>query len=263
MVDSNVNDLSERQRDHFNRIEYNYEKAVNDPKARCYRRLVYKQFFMNTTIDKMLKSGMTVVVLEAMCGDGMGHRVLKGLYNEANLDYEGFDYSDEMVREAQKKYPDLTFYQQDVNKFQSDKKYDIIILLSGLHHVPETAGDVMKSMYNYLKNGGCFISVEPTYNIALAGFIGDRIYKHSLFYDYVSERRFSLRKLNSLFSDAGFTIEKQFYPGLLAYLLWWFDPYPWILKIGSVRMVKKLYCFERRMYGNAVGKNCLWQHLAY
>ncbi len=254
MAVSKENIWSERQREHFNRIEDNYEKAVNDPKARYYRKLVYRQFFKDTTIEKMMKSGKKIVVLEAMCGDGMGRRVLKGLYKGADLDYEGFDYSDEMVREAQKKYPDLTFKKQDVNKFESDKKYDVIILLSGLHHIPRTAGAVMKNMYHYLKDGGCFISVEPTYNIRFAGFLGDRVYKHSSLYDSESERRFCFKYLNSIFLDAGFKIENQFYPGLLAYLLWWFNPYPKILKLGSLGLVKKLYRFEHRLYENAIGK---------
>lgn len=255
LIESDANGLSERQRTHFNKIGDNYERAVNDPKGLYYRRLVYKQFFKATSVESiMLTSGKTIAVLEAMCGDGGARRILKGLYKESQLDYEGFDYSDEMVREAKRKYPNLTFYQQDVNKFHSDKKYDIIILLSGLHHIPKTATEVMKNMYSYLKDDGCFISVEPTYNTALAGLIGDGVYKYSRFYDYESERRFSLKKLNRLYTDAGFKIEKQFYPGLLAYLLWWFNPYPKILKFGTVDFVKKMYGLERKLYSNAVGK---------
>ena len=246
--------LSERQREHFNKIEDSYEKAVNNPKARYYRSLVYRQFFRGTSFDKKMKSGKTILMLEAMCGDGMGRRVVKGIYRNVPLEYEGFDYSEEMVREARRKYPGLTFYQQDVNEFSSDKKFDVIVLLSGLHHVPSTAESVMKNMYTYLKDDGCFISVEPTYNFSIVGFIGDRVYKHSKFYDYDSERRFSLKRLNEIYDHAGFKIEKQFYPGLLGYLLWWFNPYPRILKVGSLNTVKCIYRFERRIYNSFIGR---------
>lgn len=246
--------LSERQREHFNNIENSYEQAVNDTKSCYFRRLVYRQFFKNTSVDVMLNGKNTISVLEAMCGDGMGLRVLKSIYRNAKMDYEGFDYSDEMVKDAKNKYPNINFYQQDVNTFTSKKEYDVIILMSGLHHVPQTAANVMKKMHSYLKDDGCFISVEPTYNFKIAGIIGDKVYQHSRYYDYGSERRFSLKELNTIFNYAGFSIEKQFYPGMLAYLLWWFNPYPLLLKIGNNKTVKALYSIERKMYCNVVGK---------
>ena len=246
--------LSERQRKHFNSIETSYEKAVNDPKARYYRKLVYKLFFHGTSLEKLMHGGKDFLVLEAMCGDGMGKRVIKEIYANAEFEYEGFDYSEEMVKEAKRKYPDSTFYQQDVKAFDPDKKYDVVMLLSGLHHVPDSAVDVMKKMHLALKDGGVFVSVEPTYNLSFFGWFGDRVYKHSKFYDYDSERRFSFKELNGIFNKSGFEIEKQIYPGLLGYLLWWFNPYPKLLKIGDLKTVRRLYRIEEKLYCNTWGR---------
>lgn len=249
-----MNKLTEQQRKHFNDIAEDYYEAINDRKAEYFRKLVYKELFRNTSLKKKLLNGEKIKVLEAMCGFGFGRYILKALFVNAQFEYEGFDYSDEVVRIVKEKYPNENFSQQDVNTFISDKEYDVIILLSGLHHVPNTAAQVVKNMYNCLKDGGTFINVEPTHNNFISRIICDRIYKHSKFYDYETERRFSLVELNSMYSDAGFKIERQIYPGIFAYLLWWYNPYPLFRKIGNKKFVKKLFKFERPMYHNWIGK---------
>ena len=189
-----------------------------------------------------------------MCGLGSGRWMLESIFGDLNIDYEGFDYSDEIVELACKENPGVRFFQQDVNTFRTEKKYDIVILLSGLHHVPSNAGNVMNNMASCIKEDGYFISIEPTYNNVLAKMFCNRIYKYSQFYDYESERRFSLDELNSFYRNAGLVIERQIYPGLLAYLLWFFNPYPVLRKIGNKKSVKRFFKIERKMYMNIIGR---------
>lgn len=250
----NNKDTAEIQREHFNNIANNYDKTVNDEKAVYYRNLVYKMFFRNTSIQRMITSGKKLDVLDAMCGLGNGRIIMGNVFSRMNIYYEGFDYSDEMVKLARIKNPGYTFFRYDVNVFTSEKKYDIVLLLSGLHHIPNNTGRVIKNMAACIKNRGAFISVEPTYNNIISKFLSDRIYKRSKFYNYDTERRFSLDELNSYYKEAGLVIERQIYPGLLAYLLWFFNPYPIMLKIGSKKTVKKLFKFERKLYSSNFGK---------
>lgn len=250
----NIKESAEKQRIHFNNMSEGYSNAINDIKARYYRWLVYKLFFNNTGFQKTIENGQKLSVLEAMCGTGSGRLVLKNVFGQIDIDYDGFDYSDEIIEIAKKQNPEYHFFQQDVNFFSTEKKYDIIMLLSGLHHVPDNAGQIMKNLQKCLKPGGYFISIEPTYNNSVARFISNKVYKHSKFYDYETERRFSLKELNSFFSEAGYSIEKQIYPGLLAYLLWFYNPYPRLLKIGNKNTVKRFFRMEHRLYSNWFGK---------
>ena len=250
----NAKESAEIQRIQFNNMSEGYSNAVDNIKAKYFRWLVYKEFFRNTSFQKTIENSQKLSVLEAMCGIGSGRMVLESVFGSIDIDYDGFDYSDEIIKIAKKKNPEYHFFQQDINDFSTDKEYDIILLLSGLHHVPDNAGQVMKNLQKYLKPGGYFISIEPTFNNKVAQFICNRVYKHSKFYDYKTERRFSLEELNCFFSEAGYSIEKQIYPGLFAYLLWFFNPYPWLLKIGNMNTVKFLYRMEHRLYSNWFGR---------
>jgi len=62
-------------------------------------------------------------ILEVGCGTGK----LANMLVTEGIHVEAFDISDAMIYEAQKKYPKINFYQDDMRTFKTDKKYDVII----------------------------------------------------------------------------------------------------------------------------------------
>ena len=242
------NDLI-RQKESFNSRAENYYMSRNGEKQLLLRNLLYKELLNDIKIPKK-----KIMVLEPMCGYGEGKRILEKFFGNG-ISYEGFDYSDEIVKYAAKYHPGGgNLYVQDVTTFESDQKYDIIIILGGLHHVPAYSSEVVRNMSGLLNKNGIFINVEPTYNNAVFKNLLAYIYKKNKNFDEKTERRFSLNELNEIYLSNGLKIKKQIYPGLLAYLLW-NNPnaFPFLNK-GSAGLVKKVFHLDRLFMHNRIGR---------
>lgn len=244
-----MKDKIEQQKLHFNSIAEEYFYARNGRKQEVLDDLIYAELFKGVDY-----AGTDICVLEPMCGYGVGQTIIKKFFKEKNIEYVGFDYSEVIVEMAKKYNPDVNIYVQDVTTFTTDRLYDIVIIIGGLHHVPSACDEVVKRINNSLKQGGFFINVEPTYNNWLFKKVCEWIYKKNPIFDEETEKRFSLKALNELYTKSGFKILKQIYPGLLAYLLW-FNPdvFPFLNK-GSEKLVKRVFSFDRLWMYTIVGK---------
>ncbi len=238
-----------QQKESFNDRAENYYMSRNGDKQLLLRNLLYKELLKDINICKK-----KIMVLEPMCGYGEGKRILENLFGSA-ISYEGFDYSDEIVKYAAKYHRGgVNIYVQDVTTFSTDKKYDIIIILGGLHHVPAYSAEVVRNMSGLLNKDGIFINVEPTYNNKIFKYLLAYIYKKNKNFDEKTERRFSLNELNDIYLSNGLKIKRQMYPGLLAYLLW-NNPnaFP-LLNKGSTRLVKIVFHLDKLFMHNRIGK---------
>lgn len=233
----------EQQINNFNNRLDNYLKKKNSRQRQTYISLLWRLVFHTLSLP-----AQDVCILEPMCGWGAYDFVSKNLSGNIQR-YDAFDYSEKMIAIGKKMYPAVNFWVQDATTFRpSEIKYDIILLIGGLHHIPEYAQGVLENLSKCLKPNGCIINSEPTYNNHLFSFLCNYIYRKNKNFDQETERRFSLTELNSYYSSAGLKIDKQLYPGLLAYLLWYNpDIFPFFNK-GSIRLVKKLFSFERKIY---------------
>lgn len=118
------NDLL-HQRECFNRRAENYYRTRNGDKQLLLRDLMYGELLKDVKIEKE-----KILVLEPMCGYGEGKRILETHFGN-RICYEGFDYSDEIVKYAKEYLGDINVYVQDVTTFSSNKKYDVIIIMGG------------------------------------------------------------------------------------------------------------------------------------
>lgn len=239
----------EQQKEHFNSIAEEYFNTRTGKNQEILDDLIYAELFKGVNYSKS-----DICVLEPMCGYGVGETIIRKFWDEKNIDYEGFDYSEEIVKLAKKYNPKSNIYVQDVTTFTSSKNYDMVIIIGGLHHVPSACDEVVKRIRNVLKPGGFFINVEPTYNNWLLKHICELIYKYSPVFDEETEKRFSLKNLNDLYMRNGFVIRKQIYPGLLAYLLW-FNPdvFPFLNR-GGGNLVKNVFSFDKIFMYRSIGK---------
>lgn len=245
MIEKN---LIEQQREHFDSIADKYFSARQNKNHLQFKKLIWKEFFKDFTWEKE-----RTLVLEPMCGYSEGERILSENI-DTKLIYEGFDYSQPLINEVLKKDPKKNVYKQDVTKFKPTKKYDIIIIIGGLHHVYRNTDTVLESINKALNKNGYFIVLEPTQNNPLFRFVRSKIYSKNNIFDSETEKAYDLDTLNKHFELNNFEIVKQIYPGLLGYILYYNpDAFP-ILNKGSIKLVNIIFTLEKFCYSNFVGE---------
>lgn len=71
---------------------------------------------------------------------------------------EGVDISEEMIKLAKQKHPQIEFYHQDICEWILPKKYDFITAWDSIWHIPlEEYGNVLTKIVDSLNIGGVFI----------------------------------------------------------------------------------------------------------
>ncbi|MFN0318226.1 MAG: class I SAM-dependent methyltransferase [Burkholderiales bacterium] len=239
----------ERQARHFEGIASRYLAARGGISHLEMKSLLWRDFF-GTNLS-LLNSPARV--LEPMCGYAEGYSILSS-YLPHKFSYVGFDYSPALVQEATRRAHGGQVFVQDITTFQSPERFDLIILIGGLHHVHKHTGNVLGRLYRALLPGGWFISFEPTQNNWITREIRARIYRHNALFDEKTERGYDLHEINAEYRSAGFEIVDQMYPGLLAYVLYYNpDAFP-VLNQGGIKGVRGLYRLERPYYRSCLAR---------
>jgi SAM-dependent methyltransferase len=239
-----MKDSIERQREHFNEISAQYSEARKHPNHLLLKDLIWSNFFK----DKRGFPSTRMRVLEPMCGMSEGFQILKR-YLQSDIDYFGFDYSEEMVEIARKRYPGESIEWQDVTAYKNEgEPFDWIILIGGLHHVFSKATEVVDRLGSALRPGGYFLSFEPTQNCWLTRKLRQGIYEKNELFDEETEQGFDLEKFDGMFERAGFEKVDQVFPGLLAYVLYYNpDAFP-ALNIGGKTCVRATFMIDRLLW---------------
>lgn len=95
-------------------------------------------------------------IAELGCGTG----TMTGLLVEEGLDVMGLDISSDMLAEARKKYPDISFLEADMRDFKLPEKKDVIVSICDSINYVLTTEDLAKtfsSVRENLNEGGIFI----------------------------------------------------------------------------------------------------------
>jgi SAM-dependent methyltransferase len=240
----------ERQREHFNSIADKYFAARNHPNHLLLKRLIWERFFDR---NSQLKTNVSTV-LEPMCGMAEGYDILRE-HLAKELDYLGFDYSENMVDIARTRRPGLRIEWGDVSTYQATgRATDLVILIGGLHHVFSQAPSVVKNLARSIEKGGYFLNLEPTHNNWLARKVREKIYRENSLFDNDTEQGFEYPDLMNHFESAGFQKLDEVYPGLAAYILYYNpDAFP-ALNIGGGWLVRLLFGVDRLFWSNWVGR---------
>jgi SAM-dependent methyltransferase len=242
-------ETTDRQSLHFESIAKRYFSARHTANHLLYKRLLWRSALRGVQI----KDRNQIDVLEPMCGYAEGKSIVE-LFFKGKILYDGFDTSATLLEKAREKKPGLNLFQADVIKFVPQKKYDVVILTGGLHHVFQSAASVLRIMRGAIKDSGMFINFEPTHACSLTRAVREKIYKGNSLFDSATERGFELDELNGLYRQAGFHVADQLYPGLLAYVLFYNpDAFPF-LNIGGRLLVKSLFGMDRLFYKTRIGR---------
>jgi SAM-dependent methyltransferase len=244
--------LLERQREHFNAIAETYRRARSGANHLLLKRLMWSHFFR--FLPPLAAPGRPVRVLEAMCGYGDGEGILRR-HACANLEYHGYDYSDQVVSGINASRPDLKIVQADATTYAATPgAYDVIMLLGGLHHVPDQAPRVVENLAPGLRPGGVFINLEPTHGNPITQAVRGRIYARNTLFDEKTERAFAVAELEAMFTRAGLRPLEMQHPGLLSYVLYYNpDAFP-RLNLGGQRCVRAAFALDRPLLRSRLGR---------
>jgi 2-polyprenyl-3-methyl-5-hydroxy-6-metoxy-1,4-benzoquinol methylase len=144
--------------------QYFYEKYMqNLPSAKIYKDEVkYMPWGMliREILDIISKIPKGSEVLDLMCGPGYLLNELK--QKKPDLKLTGVDLEEEYIRYGKKHYPGITFIEHDALDWKTTKKYDVVLVTAGVHHVSYTEQPLfIKKVASLLKKNGVAIIADP------------------------------------------------------------------------------------------------------
>ena len=156
--------LNKREEDDkmlFNKIANDYSKKDLTPYCRIARkqRLLSSLKGISKPINKMLEVG---------CGAGFSAEYLKGKFNQ----YLGIDYSKNLISYAIKNNSQNKVYFEckNINEFVTETKFDVILMIGVLHHIPQPE-NVIKLLSKLLSPEGIIVINEPQSGNPLIGLL--------------------------------------------------------------------------------------------
>ncbi|QEM69136.1 class I SAM-dependent methyltransferase [Geobacter sp. FeAm09] len=244
-------DKVEAQRKHFDAIADVYLKGRS-----AKNHLAYKQVIWNHVLERLarfLPARSPLTGLEAMCGNAEVSARLVNFF--PHLTMHAFDLSDAMVKAAEtSQLKRVTTCRNDLLTFCEEDRYDLAVIIGGLHHIPYDVHKGVHNIGNSLKKGGIFLNLEPTHNNRLWRAVREKIYKDNAIFEENSERAFTLQEYNTCLTANNFRILDQFYPGLLGYVLYYNpDAFP-ALNIGPPGLARMLAGLDLRLGTGAFGR---------
>lgn len=163
--------ISDDNKDDFNFTQHFQEEEYNFPYH--YLDLVsdYRKFILNIEYLSLLEYAKRIIfslsrksVLDVGCGDG---RLCFELKNK-NLEIVGIDYSYKAINFARGFSPELEFIIQDIENFDRNDKFDVIVLMETLEHfLPERIPQIINNLSKFLKIDGRLIITVPSKNTPL------------------------------------------------------------------------------------------------
>lgn len=134
--------LLDRTRENYNRIAKHFSST---------RSFLWPEL---ESFKKYLKEND--VILDAGCGNGR----LFELFQDLKVDYYGVDFSEVLIKEAQKRYPQANFQKANILDLPFDKeKFNIVFCIATFHHLPseEARLQVLENFHWVLKPKGYLI----------------------------------------------------------------------------------------------------------
>jgi trans-aconitate methyltransferase len=167
--------------------------------AEDLERFEESDFWSKVKVKLILKLVEGKKVLDVGCGSGLLSKTLlnKG-YNVTVIDNDT-----KAIEIANKK--GINGFVSDINTWQTQEKFDCIILGDVLEHI-EDDKSAMKKVHKMLEPNGCIVVNVPAYQTLFS--VHDAALGH--------KRRYSNAELESKLQDSGFTVEKLRHWNLLA-----------------------------------------------
>ena len=139
---------------------------------RSSRENLWNRDYMEFLIQKVWNIRHAVNIIDFGCGNGY----LAGLmlpFLPKGSTYTGIDISDVLIRDAKSTYltakNSVRFQCENIYKYKSDQKYDIVICQTFLRELPDPKM-ALKKMVSFLKPDGMIVCIEVNRELENAGF---------------------------------------------------------------------------------------------
>jgi SAM-dependent methyltransferase len=174
-------------------------------------------------------------LLEVGCGGGFAARYLDGLYET----YTGVDYSEELIGYAQRYNAGLgrEFLSANIKDFVATRRFDVILMVGVLHHMPDPAG-ILDQLRGLLAPEGLVVVNEPQRgNPAISAL---RWLRKRVDSSYSPDQvEFSEGELRALFESSGYDV-KSFPQGLLSTPFAETQPFPQAISLWLSRLATRV-----------------------
>jgi len=168
---------------------YNDFKVI----ANYYDDLYVKPELYSTEIDTIVeicnkyKQNNGNRLLDVACGTG-GH--IPYLLN--NFRVSGLDLSEDMLKIARNKYPNISFYCDNMMNFSLDTKFDIIICLYGSIGFVKTLPNVKQTLKNFSKH------LNPGGLVILTPWMTKESFSDNIFVDTVANEHIKIARMENI-----------------------------------------------------------------
>ena len=228
----------------FDDIAANYVKKDLTP----YCRIARKQ-----RLERSLKGIKLPIknMLEVGCGAGFTVDYLKDKY----VNYTGVDYSKNLINYAieHNGSTGVKFECLNINEFDSGIKFDVILMIGVLHHIPEPE-DAIETLARILSPQGTIVVNEPQSGNPLIGLL--RKIRKKIDNNYSEDQvEFTEDEIRSIFERCGYDVktysqgilstplaESKILPGFIGMPLAWIAVIldPLLEKLFSISFLKNL-----------------------
>lgn len=150
-------------------------------------------------------------VIDIGCGSG----AFTELLHARGYRTSGLDISPKLIALAQRKFPDIAFFEGDAEHLPfGDDEFDGVLLSGLIHHFPDPR-PLAAEVFRVLKPGGRFVAFDPNRMNPFMWLYRDPA---SPFYSSIgvteNERPISAERTAAVFRDAGFRVETDYLAGL-------------------------------------------------
>lgn len=185
-----MNRKTEESRIAYNKIAFEYDSS---------REGRYTRFHMNE-LSNMIDLSEGDVVLDVACGNGT---LLWELSKKATILANGIDVSENMIRAAKMRYPDLNFEIKPCCPLEwEDESIDVITICCAFHHFDNPQGFVNECK-RVLKRNGTVYMADPNFGAVLR-FLANKFWLP--FSKRGDVRIYGKKELEVLFYNSGFKI---------------------------------------------------------
>ncbi|MDE6404762.1 MAG: class I SAM-dependent methyltransferase [Lachnospiraceae bacterium] len=192
-----MNQKTEESRIAYNKIASEYDSSKEGQYTRFH--------IMELSNTVHLKEGN--VVLDVACGNGT---LLRELSKKAKIQANGIDISENMIRSAKMRYPDMNFLVKACYPLPwNDESIDVITVCCAFHHFDNPQGFVKECKRVLKKNGTVYIA-DPNFG-AVTRLIANKFWFS--FSKSGDVRIYSKKELEKMFNHCGFETVQVYIKG--------------------------------------------------
>lgn len=184
------------QQEHYDHVAEAYAANLEYPHTQEYME------YLDRVLREEIDGTDLAVCAEVCCGTGEAF----ALFQDGISLGVGVDVSESMLAKAKDAFAEtqLKFVQGDATILPLvDNSFDTVIMLGGIHHVPDREA-LFEQVYRVLKPGGVFFFREPVSDFWLWKFLRAIVYRLSPMLNHETERPLTYEETVPVLEQAGF-----------------------------------------------------------